>query len=95
MPDDPGARPPALLFVPTAARRGAAQDVELALKPLVDGRLAMLLFTSLDSLVAGCGPAQPWVALPEAAVEDAFRLSPAEVVMVDVALAADQRWGTS
>lgn len=83
------------LFVPCATRGEAAGRVTPALKPLADGRLALLVFTSLDALVTGCGPDQPWVGLPEATVEQVFRRSHADVVVVDVDLTADHRWGAS
>lgn len=82
-----------LLFAPSVP--GAAEDggPALALKPLEDGRLAMPLYTSLESLVAGCGEVQPWVALEESTVEQVFLDSGADVAMVDAALGEDARWG--
>jgi hypothetical protein len=84
----------ALLFVACTLPVPGTEEVALALKPLEDGRLAMLVFTSLDSLVAGCGDEQPWVALTEARIEDAFQRSAADVVAIDAGLTTEQRWGT-
>ncbi len=83
----------AVLFVPCTDRHAGEHGVQLALKPLEDGRLAMLVFTSLDLLVAGCGEQQPWVALSETQVEEAFYASSADVVAVDAGLTPEQRWG--
>ena len=83
----------ALVYVPCTARDSGRSEIQIALKPLEDGRLAMLVFTSLDLLVTGCGEQQPWVALPESALEDTFRSSAADVVAVDAGLTAEQRWG--
>lgn len=84
---------PRLVYVPCTAPGPDETEVQLALKPLEDGRLAMLVFTSLDSLVAGCGEEQPWVALSETQLEDMFQDSGAEVVAVDAELTPGQRWG--
>ena len=51
----------------------------------------MLAYSALDFLVAGCGEAQPWVAVPTERVTELQRLSGAETVLWDVALLPDQR----
>lgn len=78
-------------YVPS--QRGSLSDeqVALELRHTVDGRLAMLAYSSLDFLVAGCGEAQPWVAVPAERVTELQRLSGAETVLWDVALFPDQR----
>ncbi|RZS36979.1 type III secretion system (T3SS) SseB-like protein [Herbihabitans rhizosphaerae] len=52
---------PDQLFTPTATAV-AGDDVTLVLRELEDGRRAMLVYTSLEKLVAGCGDEQPWMA---------------------------------
>lgn len=82
------------MYVPCAAPEPGSSEVQLALKPLEDGRLGMLVFTSLDLLVRGCGEEQPWVALSEGRLEDAFHESGADVAVIDSALTPEQRWGS-
>lgn len=80
---------PPTVFVPS--RRGSAGDAELRLelRTLADGRTAMLAYTSLASLVAGCGAAQPWVSIrAERLVELREHF---DLVLVDVALPDDLR----
>lgn len=81
------------VYVPTQRGSLADQQVTLELRHTVDGRVALLAYTDLDSLVAGCGEAQPWVAVPEERVGELLRLSGAEAVLWDVALWPEQRHG--
>src|SRR5690606_10922470 len=53
------------VFVPLAERLlSRDRDVTVELRRLEDGRLAVLAYSSLDSLVASCGDLQPWASLP-------------------------------
>jgi hypothetical protein len=54
-----------VLFVPARPRNPASQ-VELELRTLPDGRLALPVYTSLGSLVRCCGQHQPWGAVDAA-----------------------------
>lgn len=68
-----------------APQRLRPEDVEavLELRRTVDGGLGLLAYTSLDLLVAGCGPAQPWVAVPVERVSEVAGLSGADTVVWD------------
>ncbi|NCT91024.1 hypothetical protein GXB85_08700 [Cellulomonas sp. APG4] len=59
---------------------GASVEV----RPLRDGRPALLAYTALDRLAAGCGPEQPWVALPTASLGEVKRRQPYDVVVFDL-----------
>lgn len=73
-------------FIPSQRARLGDTEVTLELRRTEDDQLAMLAFSSLESLVAGCGEAQPWVAVPLERVDELMRLSGADVVLWDAAL---------
>lgn len=81
-----------LAYVPSRRATAGDEDVTLELRTTEDGELAMLVFSSLDLLVAGCGEAQPWVAIPWERVEIVMHLSGAEAVLWDVVLSDEQRY---
>jgi hypothetical protein len=108
--DDPGtsavlgARPSA----PTAADAPAAEVVCVPAQPfspdadavlpqvghLDDGRTALLVYSSLRLLVAGCGKSQPWVAVrleSADALNELARLAGADVILRDVDLPTEAR----
>lgn len=51
-------------FVPTRPVLGPSDRVWPQLRRTTDGRLALLTYTSLAALLAGCGRDQPWVLVP-------------------------------
>lgn len=51
-------------FVPSRPVLGPAEQVRPELRRTDDGRLALLAYTSLAELVAGCGRHQSWVLVP-------------------------------
>lgn len=52
------------VFVPCRRLLGPGDQVRPELRRLADGRLALLAYTSLADLVAGCGRHQSWVLVP-------------------------------
>lgn len=54
---------PPTVFVPSARVRPGDAELSLELRTLADGRTALLAYSTLDRLVDGCGPAQPWVSI--------------------------------
>jgi hypothetical protein len=52
------------VFVPARRLLGPSDQVRPELRRLADGRLALLAYTSLAELVAGCGRHQSWVLVP-------------------------------
>lgn len=75
-----------LIYIPCRCVQEGDQDAFLELRPLEDGRVAMLAYSSLDHLVAGCGEAQPWLAVPPRYVSEYENQSGADVVVWDTAL---------
>lgn|SRR5690606_7672775 len=80
------------VFVPLAERLlSRDRDVTVELRRLEDGRLAVLAYSSLDSLVASCGDLQPWASLPADKIAEIQQCSGADLVLWDAALPEDQR----
>ena len=52
------------MFVPSRPVLGPSEHVHPELRRTEDGRLALLAYTSLAALVAGCGRHQSWVLVP-------------------------------
>lgn len=83
-----------VVYVPSQRLRRGDTEATLELRNTEDGRVAMLAFSSLERLVAGCGEAQPWVAVPADRVENLQELSGADVTLWDVAVPAEVRHPT-
>lgn len=63
----------------------------LELRVLTDGNTALLAYSSLESLVDGCGKGQPWIAVHGGSVEDLRQRSEADLVLWDAAVPLEQR----
>ena len=83
-------RPP-VAYVPSQRVRRGDTEATLELRNTEDGRVAMLAFTTLERLVAGCGESQPWVAVPGDRVDGLQRLSGADVTLWDVPVPPEVR----
>ena len=84
---------PEQVFLPAERITDPNQPVTLELRVLADGTTAMLAYTSLDTLVAGCGDGQPWIAVGGQDVEDLQQRSEADTVLWDAAVPLEQRRG--
>lgn len=73
------------LFTPTA-RPVTEGDITLVLRHLEDGNLAMLVYSSLELLTAGCGEGQPWMGFRAHALHDLQHAAGASVVLWDALL---------
>jgi hypothetical protein len=102
--DDPGEPAPAdgrppdpvapIAYIPSARFRPGDASLRFEVRSLADGRTALLVYSSLELLVAGCGQAQPWVAVrptdPDG-LEGLARRCGADVALWDVNVPADGR----
>lgn len=82
------------VYIPSRPfQRGDAQ-ARLELQPMPGDRLALMIYTSQQALVAGCGPAQPWVSVPAGLVREARRQSGAHTICLDTPLPERLRHGS-
>lgn len=82
---------PETAYVPSERVTKRDAEVTLELRDTADGHRALLAFTSLDQLVAGCGDGQPWVAVRGWQLDELREKSGADVVLWDAALPIDER----
>lgn len=81
---------PTVLYLPTAAQTNG-EEVAFVLRELEDGRRALLVFTSLERLVEGCGDEQPWVSIRAEALPEFEGLTEPDVLLWDAVLAPEIR----
>lgn len=81
------AQVPPVLWTPTAAPLREGQELTLVLRELADGQRVMLVFTSFDALLAGCGPKQPYVSFRSEGLQEFQAAAEADVVLWDAVLA--------
>lgn len=80
-----------VLFV--AAHQNDLDDQEaiLQMRETTDGQLAIMVYSSLDTLVAGAGKQQPWIAVPPDDIADLVNNSDADGVLLDTVIPPGQR----
>lgn len=71
-----------VLYVPIR-RRDSSGQVELEMRTLPDGRLALPAYTSLEELVRCCGPRQPWMGVDSTGLREIHRTTGYDVVLLD------------
>jgi hypothetical protein len=80
-----------MVFIPTEPMPAGARQAKVQLRRMQDGRLAALAYTSLDLLVAGCGPHQGWMAAPAKQLTALQPLAGFDVIALDIELPDDWR----
>lgn len=78
-----------VVYLPSERAHPGDPDVTLQLRRLRDGRLALPAFRTLDALVHGCGPDQPWAGIDGAAFPEVVRRCGVDIVLWDEVLPAD------
>ena len=73
--------PPALYLPSTGVPN--AKGVEIELRRLRDGQMALLAYTAVDRLVKCIGPNQPWVLFLTENLDELVKAQPFDVVMLD------------
>lgn len=84
---------PAMLYAPSRPFTEGDQQAMLELQPIVGDQFALVVFSSPELLVAGCGQYQPWVSFAEDLLETVRRSTGADVVFKDKALPEYVRHG--
>lgn len=82
------------MYVPSERLEPGATEVTVELRRTDDARLAVLAYSSLQSLVECCGESQPWVSLPPEKITEVVGESQADVVLWDSHLPGEQRRDT-
>ncbi|WP_158885019.1 SAV_915 family protein [Amycolatopsis anabasis] len=77
---------PTVLYLPTAAPV-TGDEVAFVLRDLDDGSRALLVYSSLERLVEGCGDEQPWLSIRAETLSEFQYLAEADVVLWDPVLA--------
>lgn len=80
-----------LVYVASQPLASMNDDAVLELRPTDHGELAVVAYESLDALVEGCGPAQPWLCVPRERLEELVRRSGADGVLWEPELSEEQR----
>ncbi|RZU51599.1 hypothetical protein EV385_3430 [Krasilnikovia cinnamomea] len=83
-PHSPHAPFPPVVYVPCEPLREGDQDLTVEVRPTRDGRIALLVYSSLERLVDCCGPYQPWTEMPSTSLEDIRLTSGFNLVLLDL-----------
>lgn len=89
--DDPGSAAWDLVYVPSRRFHPGDEQARLELQPMPGGRLALMAYSSEESLAHGCGPGQPWVSVPSGLLDEARRLAGAGTIVLDTPLPVSLR----
>lgn len=74
----------ALWDVPCSPVESGAEKVQLEMREREDGNTALLAYTSMERLVAGCGAQQPWVAVRPEEIEAIQQQAGFDLIAFDV-----------
>jgi hypothetical protein len=92
---DPAHAFPPIVYVPCVpAQSGDEQsdgELTIELRQTRDGRLALLVYSAMDRLVAHCGPAQPWTVLATSDLEKVRLASGFDLVLLDLDIPEELR----
>lgn len=81
------------VFIPSLRVTAGTDRFWPELRRLVDGRLALPVYTSVGDLVDACGPHQPWVAVPVEALERLREQTVVDTIAVNVPIPPEARHG--
>lgn len=81
------------VFIPSLRVVAGTDRFWPELRRLVDGRLALPVYTSVGDLVAACGPHQAWVAVPVEALEWLREQAVVDTIAMNVPIPPDARHG--
>ena len=92
---DPAHVFPPIVYVPCSPTRvGEEQrssEVAIELRHTRDGRLALLVYSAMDRLIAHCGPAQPWTVFASEDLERVRLATGFELVLLDLDIPKELR----
>ena len=82
-----------VLYIPSRPFRRGQSQARLELQLDKAGRRMLLAYSSAAALAQGCGPYQPWVAVPVDRLPKVTREAGADVVVFDRRLVDEARYG--
>ena len=80
---DPAHVFPPIVYVPCAPEQ-SGEELTIDLRTTRDGRLALLVYSAMDRLIAHCGPAQPWTVIAAKDLEQARLATGFELILLDL-----------
>ncbi|GAA3621576.1 hypothetical protein GCM10022223_43090 [Kineosporia mesophila] len=86
----PGEVFPPVVYVP-CERPQTDGELTLDLRETKDGRLALLVYSAMDRLVALCGPEQPWTVMLAVDLEKARLATSFELILLDISIPQELR----
>lgn len=90
-PGEPRPSLPPFLYLPCESPRPENGHLTVDLRRTHDGQVALLAYTALDRLVDACGQHQPWAVVPAERLTDVDRVTPFDLVLLDVVLPESDR----
>jgi hypothetical protein len=93
LPSVDGSSLPPVLYVPCVEHVVEIDGLQLEYRQTSDGKVAFMAYTALDRLRDSCGVDQPWVMLPLAAVRALYTDRPWDVLLLDLHVPEEHRWG--
>lgn len=81
----------AVWYVPCSPVESGAEQVQLEMRERDDGSTALLAYTTMERLVAGCGGQQPWIAVRPEEIELIQQQANFDLIAFDVELPTEMR----
>lgn len=82
---------PPMLYVPCESFV-AGESVDVAFRRTLDGRIALLVYTALDRLLACCGDGQPWFLMETDRLDELDEHFAYDVIFVDMEIPEEERF---
>lgn len=82
---------PPFLYIPCLSHVADGTEAEAVYRRTKDGRSALLVYSSLDRLMACQGEEQPWFGLPLHHLQTLYDVRPFDVVYTDVYVPEERR----
>ena len=83
------------VYIASQPFRQGDTELMLDLRETLDGKRAVMAYSSLATLVAGAGEKQPWIAFPKAQLSELVEESGTDDVLLDTVIAPGLRHGDS
>lgn len=82
-----------VVYVASHQLKRGDTEATIEMRETDDGQLAVMVYSSLETLIAGAGDQQPWIAVPRERVPELVRRSGADGVLLDTVIPPGVRRG--